>query len=110
MNGITIFGNAAIRGVRRAADMDSGRHGPLHHQKIRAPIAERQHEAQPRNQAEHFHAHRILGCAPRIAPGVRHHLRASRAAMPLQPPVFITTKIANGAKPSTIRKNCNTSL
>ena len=34
----------------------------------------------------------------------------ARDAMPLQPPAFTTAMIASGEKPSTIRKNCSTSL
>ena len=44
-NGNSIFGNAAMSGVRRAADIEFGRHRALHDQEVGAPVAERQHEA-----------------------------------------------------------------
>ena len=34
----------------------------------------------------------------------------SRDAMALHPPAFISDRMASGANPSTIRKNCSTSL
>ena len=46
--------------------------------------------------------------SPLMPPG--RVMVCSRAAMPLQPPAFITAMIASGEKPITIRKNCSTSL
>ena len=117
MNGMIILGSAAISGVRRAADIEFGRHGALHHQEVRAPVAERQHEAEPHHQPEDLDAHGVLAVCPmyfqlcvitcRYAAGQRH---GRSRAIPLQPPAFITAMMASGAKPITIRKNCSTSL
>ena len=45
--------------------------------------------------------------------GREHHARHGEDdldAMPLQPPAFATAMMASGENPSTIRKNCSTSL
>ena len=96
--------------MRRAADMRFGRHGALHHQEVRAPVAEREHEAEARDQAEDLHAHRILRRRCPCTSSYASSRSGMRARMPSHPPAFITAMIASGEKPSTIRKNCSTSL
>ncbi len=116
MNGMSIFGNAAISGVRRAADMesaamarwttrkfvhqypnDSTNPRPTTMPNISTPIGFS--AALPR----YFQACVITsGCE---AAAARHRRRASR-----RPAFSYQSMIASGAKPSTIRKNCSTSL
>ena len=108
--GINIFGKAAISGVRRAADIEFGRHGALNDQKIRTPIAERKDEAQTGDQAEYFDAHRVLRGVARDISRNASSPAGVRDDMPFQPPAFITASMASGEKPSTMRKNCTTSL
>ncbi|SPF39816.1 hypothetical protein SBA4_2420012 [Candidatus Sulfopaludibacter sp. SbA4] len=50
-----------------------GRHGALHHQEIRAPVAERQDEAQARHHGEESRPHGIFAGAAHVLPGVGHH-------------------------------------
>ncbi len=62
--GKSIFGTAAMSGVRRAADMRIGRHGALDDEEVRAPVAEREHETQADDHAEPADAHRVIHALP----------------------------------------------
>ena len=56
-----------------------GGHGALHDEEVRAPVAERQHEAQPHDQAEPLDAHRIAGRAAHVLPRLGHRARVEPA-------------------------------
>ena len=47
-----------------------GRHRPLHDEKVRAPVAKRQHEAESHHEPEPLDANGILRGAPHCPPGV----------------------------------------
>ncbi len=51
-------------------------HGALHHKEIRAPIAERQHEAEPHRQAKPLHAESIRVRVAHANP--RMHIRRTK--------------------------------
>src|SRR5438128_12649574 len=117
--GNSIFGIAAINGVRRAADIDfaaiarcTTRKSVHQYPNDRTnpnPIANPNHsmpigfdDGEPMNFHDSLHA-------PDAKPFVVATV-ASRACSPDQPPASFNPRNTSGAKPKTIRKNCNTSL
>ena len=66
------LGNGADQRSAARGGHGIGRHGSLHDQEIRAPVAEAQHEPQPRHHAEQFHAHGVFAGASHVVPGVGH--------------------------------------
>src|SRR6185437_1569644 len=104
-----ILGNAATRGVRRAADIelaamarcttrksvhqypnDKTKPRPATSPKTSTPMGLAAEEP------VYFHACSITG--------------GSRADIPAHPPALFTASTASGEKPITMRKNCRTSL
>ena len=69
--GKSIFGTAATSGVRRAAFIDFGGHRALDDEEVRAPVAERQHEAQAHHHPEPLDAHGVGVGAPEVPPRLR---------------------------------------
>ena len=109
MNGITIFGNAAISGVRRAADIESAA--------MARWITRKSVHQYPKDNTNPSPAIRLNASTPIGFSEVLAVYRqvwvitaGRRAAMAFQPPILSTARIESGAKPRTIRKNCKTSL
>src|SRR3954467_6572657 len=90
MNGNSIFGTAAMSGVRRAAVIESAAIARCTTRKSVHQYAEREHEPEPHHHPEPFDAHRVGVGAADVAP---------RAHVGIRPPRRQTAPAADVAQP-----------
>src|SRR5258708_11791180 len=108
-NGMNILGNAAIRGVRRAADMELAAMARCTTRKF---VHQYPNESVNPSPTIRLNASTPIGFEDGL-PRLLHrwvYFWSMRETIPAQPPAFCVARIASGAKPRTIRKNCSTSL
>ena len=115
------LGNRGDQGSPAGRGHGVGRHRPLHHQEVGTPVAEGQHETQAHASCRTTRPpsgwpRRCAGAAQMrtMASGgetlpLRHEPPVC-CFSPVQPPTAIDPRKTSGRNPSTIMKNCSTSL
>ena len=118
-NGKSIFGNAAMIGVRRAAVIDSAAIARCTTRKSVHQYPNESTKPSPATSPNHSTPIGLSFAAPMWCQLRTHASLAnpcvvatlcSLATSPFQPPTSRSPSHTSGAKPKTIRKNCSTSL
>jgi hypothetical protein len=108
-NGNSIFGMAAISGVRRAAFIESAAIARCTTRKSVHQYPNDRTNPRPITMPNHSTPIGLASARPRYDHECTN-VSGTRAARPDQPPASRRPRYATGRKPKTIRKNCNTSL
>ena len=92
-----------MSGVRRAAAIESAAIARCTTRKVGAPVAERQHEAEPHRETEHLDAHRVGARVAKASPRVRQRrrqvaLKPAPAAHVSQPQIHQRQKAGDDQK------------